>query len=114
MNLAKCPAVPPHRDGTVGQSAQFSVKALARSVLAASKPVPANDSSGTLRGTVSTSVYPHVERKPEVRGAGLAACRSADCAGCYVVAPGVQIHPPKCGDEYRAWLESWEAKGKPQ
>jgi len=39
---------------------------------------------------------------------------SPHCAGCYEVSPGVRIHPPKCGKEYRAWLERWEAKGKVQ
>jgi len=43
-----------------------------------------------------------------------AACGSPTCAGCYEVAQGVRIHPPKCGEDYRAWLDRWEAKGKPQ
>lgn len=44
----------------------------------------------------------------------LAACGAFHCAGCYEVAPGVRIHPPKCGENYRIWLERWEFKGKPQ
>jgi hypothetical protein len=44
----------------------------------------------------------------------LVACGSSHCAGCYEVAPGVRIHPPKCGEDYRAWLERWEAKSKVQ
>jgi hypothetical protein len=43
-----------------------------------------------------------------------AACGSPHCAGCYEVAPGVLIHPPKCSEDYLAWLERWEAKGLPQ
>jgi hypothetical protein len=31
----------------------------------------------------------------------LVACGSSHCAGCYEVAPGVRIHPPKCGEDYR-------------
>jgi len=46
--------------------------------------------------------------------AGSAACGSSHCAGCYEVEPGVRIHPPKCGEEYRGWLERWQPKGKPQ
>lgn len=36
--------------------------------------------------------------------------------GCYVVdnATGARIHPPKCGEKYRKWLEHWQPKGKPQ
>ena len=43
-----------------------------------------------------------------------AACGSHHCAGCYEVAPGVRIHPPRCGEDYRAWLQRWEAKGRLQ
>jgi hypothetical protein len=42
------------------------------------------------------------------------ACGSPDCAGCYEVMPGVRIHPPKCGDDYRGWRQRWEAKGRVQ
>jgi|SRR5450432_2890062 hypothetical protein len=46
----------------------------------------------------------------------LARCGSASCAGCYVVdaQTGAKIHPPKCGDDYKTWLERWEAKSRPQ
>ena len=44
----------------------------------------------------------------------LAPCGSAACAGCYDVGDGRKIHPPKCGEDYRIWLERWEAKGKVQ
>jgi hypothetical protein len=47
-------------------------------------------------------------------GQGTDPCGSPYCAGCYEVAPGVRVHPPKCGEDYRAWLERWEAKGKMQ
>jgi hypothetical protein len=43
---------------------------------------------------------------------GLAPCGSLHCAGCYEVGHGKKIHPPKCGEGYRKWLEAWEAKGK--
>jgi hypothetical protein len=42
---------------------------------------------------------------------GLAPCGSPHCAGCYDVGDGRRIHPPKCGEKYRVWLERWEAKG---
>jgi hypothetical protein len=44
----------------------------------------------------------------------LADCRSPHCAGCYDVGEGRKIHPPKCGEEYKMWLERWQPKGKPQ
>jgi hypothetical protein len=43
-----------------------------------------------------------------------APCGSRECAGCYEVKPGVHIHPPKCGVEYRKWLERWVASSKIQ
>jgi hypothetical protein len=57
------------------------------------------------------------EVKPAILEAlrsGLAACGSPHCAGCYDVGDGRRIHPPKCGEKYRAWLERWEARGKVQ
>ena len=57
------------------------------------------------------------EAKPailETLRAGLAVCGSSHCAGCYDVGDGRKIHPPKCGKEYRKWLERWQPKGKPQ
>lgn len=44
----------------------------------------------------------------------LAPCGSPNCAGCYDVGDARKIHPPKCGEEYRKWLERWQPKGKPQ
>lgn len=109
-NLAKCPTVPLHRDGTMGQSATISVKALAMSVLSASRSVPHDKLAGTPPGTPRA-----LKRESQTHPAGQpAACCSPDCAGCYEVAPGVLIHPPKCGEDYRVWLERWEAKGEPQ
>jgi hypothetical protein len=94
----------------VGQSAPISVKALALSVLAASKSVPCGKQGGTPPGTLGT-VGSESQTRP---AAELAACGSPQCAGCYEVTPGVRIHPPKCGEDYRAWLERWEAKGRLQ
>jgi hypothetical protein len=45
---------------------------------------------------------------------GSAACGSPHCAGCYHVGDGRKVHPPKCGEGYRKWLQSWQPKGKPQ
>jgi TubC N-terminal docking domain len=50
----------------------------------------------------------------EALRAGMAACGSAHCAGCYDVGDGRKIHPPKSGDLNRKWLERWQPKGKPQ
>jgi hypothetical protein len=50
----------------------------------------------------------------ESEGGEIAACGSWHCAGCYEVGPGIRIHPPKCGEGYRARLERWETRGKPQ
>jgi len=70
------------------------------------------------RGTQSRST-PEVVRASvtQVQESGseeVAACGSPHCAGCYEVAPGVRIHPPKCGKEYGEWLERWEPKEKVQ
>lgn len=50
------------------------------------------------------------------RADGLDPCRSPHCAGCYIVdsESGAKIHPPKCGEEYRKWLERWEGRGRIQ
>lgn len=50
----------------------------------------------------------------ESKGKEIQSCGSPHCAGCYEVQPGVRVHPPKCGEDYRAWLERWESKGKVQ
>jgi hypothetical protein len=57
------------------------------------------------------------EVKPAILKAlrsGLAACGPPHCAGCYDVGDRRRIHPPKCGEKYRASLERWEARGKVQ
>ena len=64
------------------------------------------------------------EAKPEIlealrsrflhtAGSG-AICGSTECAGCYNVGDDRKIHPPKCSENYRKWLERWQPKGKPQ
>jgi hypothetical protein len=55
-----------------------------------------------------------VADKPEAQANSLAPCGSLDCAGCYDVGDGRRIHPPKCGEKYRVWLERWEARGRVQ
>ena len=55
-----------------------------------------------------------VADKPEAQSDSLAPCGSSDCAGCYDVGDGRRIHPPKCGEKYRAWLERWETRGRVQ
>ena len=50
----------------------------------------------------------------ESEGREIGSCGSPHCAGCYEVQPGVLIHPPKCGEDYRGWFERWETKGRVQ
>ena len=50
----------------------------------------------------------------KVQTGGLSPCGSPRCAGCYDVGGGKKIHPPKCGEEYRRWLERWQPGRKPQ
>jgi hypothetical protein len=56
---------------------------------------------------------PSSEPQPSI---DIARCSSPNCGGCYLVDPatGARIHPPKCGEDYRARLERWEAKGRVQ
>lgn len=61
------------------------------------------------------SIHPPVAKLREVSGAGkVASCGSPHCAGCYDVGDGTKIHPPRCGRDYLAWLNKWEAKGRKQ
>ena len=64
---------------------------------------------------------PDLQQRPKIindagllKGQTTAPSGSPHCAGCYEASPGVRIHPPNCGEDYRAWLERWEEKGKPQ
>jgi hypothetical protein len=58
---------------------------------------------GSLCASVTESPVSHVSR-----------CGSSVCSGCYEVAPGISLHPPKCGEDYRGWLERWERKDTPR
>jgi hypothetical protein len=91
----------------MGQTTSTSLKALALSVLAAGKSVPCHRTPSAPQGTANDGCK---AQNP----VAVPSCGSPDCAGCYEVAPGVRIHPPKCGQHYRAWLERWEAKGRVQ
>ncbi len=55
---------------------------------------------------------------PEIQPGELAACGSPECAGCYSIGviDGRErfIHPPKPSPEWKAWLERWQPKSKPQ
>jgi hypothetical protein len=81
-----------------------SIKSLALSVLAR-KPSPI--------AALQKCPKPVIDAG-HLRGQPTAPCGSPFCAGCYGVGEGRKIHPPKCGEEYRKWLERWEAKGKVQ
>jgi hypothetical protein len=102
----------------VGQLASISVKALALSVLAASKPVPAHRSVGTVNGTLGTGLentraLAEEEQEPR-HTAQLALCGSPNCGGCYDVGDGRKIHLPKASPEWLAWLERCKPKGPVQ
>ena len=81
-----------------------SIKSLALSVLAR-RPSPA--------AAVEKCPNPAID-PGHLKGQVTAPCGSPQCAGCYDVGEGRKIHPPKCGEDYLAWLERWEAKGRPQ
>lgn len=66
------------------------------------RPAQVGQDAGEDTGTL------HLQRE------GVASCESPHCAGCYDVGDGRNIHPPKCGEEYRKWLERWQPRGKPQ
>ena len=85
----------------MGQANAMSLKALALSVLAQSRSVPASVPAKVSLGTGA-------EPSP------LPPCGSPDCARCYDVGDGREIHPPKCGEEYLKWLKRWQLKGKLQ
>jgi hypothetical protein len=53
-------------------------------------------------------------RRDILSGDGLASCGLPHCAGCYQVDPGVRIHPPKSGEDWKEWLLKWEPKGRVQ
>jgi hypothetical protein len=79
-----------------------------------SEPIP-DARTSTRRLSNQTHSFPsNVADKPEAQSNTLAQCGSSDCAGCYDVGDGRRIHPPKCGEKYRAWRERWEAGGKVQ
>jgi hypothetical protein len=95
----------------------MGVKALALSVLAESKSAPRRLPLGTLAGTVHRTLAertPVPGVTPVVGGENPPQCGSLQCAGCYEVEPGVRVHPPKSGPEWREWLLKWEPKGKIQ
>ena len=58
------------------------------------------------------------EYKEELRALvlrGLPPCGSPFCGGCYLVAPGVNLHPPKCSRGWLDWLAKWQpGKGQVQ
>jgi hypothetical protein len=90
-----------------------SIKSLAARVL---QEMAAHRSATGVCPTPETVAGQTAERsKARISGAQpLAACGSSHCAGCYDVGDGRRIHPPKCGEKYRLWLDRWEAKGRVQ
>ena len=66
---------------------------------------------GTMPQECEPSVEPDSQAGPSVpahaldRRESIPPCGSARCAGCYAVAPGIAIHPPKCSQD---WLRRWQ------
>lgn len=82
--------------------------------LRAAVPIETQDEQKQVRlepNRLRLASKPIAERR---EGSASAPCGLSDCAGCYEVAPGVRIHPPKCGEKYREWLEGWDAKARLQ
>jgi hypothetical protein len=73
-----------------------------------------NMGSGIETRAAPAQVSAPVTQAEESNDEEIAAYRLSSCAGCYEVEPGVRIHPPKCGEGYRTWLERWEANGRLQ
>jgi len=70
---------------------------------------PSKPSSVGFDGSVSEETQ--IIREP-AKSSDLAPCGSPNCGGCYEVAPGVRIHPPKISPEWQARFEKWQPKGK--
>ena len=60
------------------------------------------------------TVRQHKREIIAVLGSERPACGSPSCAGCYEVEPGVRLHPPRSGPEWKEWLLKWDPKGKVQ
>ena len=73
-----------------------------------------NTGRGTKTRSALVPISATVTPAEQSKSREIAACGSAHCAGCYEVALGVLIHPPKCSEDYRAWHKRWEAKGRVQ
>jgi hypothetical protein len=85
---------------------------MALRVAASERPLTERDTPRPIQVRITS---PTSASRPEAHGTKpLAPCGSLRCAGCYEVASGIRIHPPACGEDYRAWLERWEAKGRLQ
>ena len=100
----------------MGQATPATIKSLALIVLRNARAVPAQIAPGTDPAEVSTIVRPVTQQPSQHHKVvdSIAPCGSPRCAGCYEVEPGVRIHPPKCGEEYRAWLIRWGPRGRVQ
>jgi hypothetical protein len=78
------------------------------------EPKPACGASTERVVNQSRPAPPGIVTVPQTAPDELAACGSSDCGGCYHVGNGKRIHPPKCGEDYKRWLERWEPKAKVQ
>lgn len=62
--------------------------------------------------TAQQDVSPETTAARMPEGCATAPCGSPDCAGCYLVAPGIHIHPPRVSAEWLDWLEKWTPKSE--
>ena len=77
---------------------------------AASEPTkPSKPSSVGFEGATPVE-SPVIRTKPDPED--FAPCGSPTCQGCYEVAPGVRIHPPKISPEWQARFDKWRPKGE--
>ncbi len=84
---------------------------------------PKGQSSGAAQNELTKPSKPGFEgfegaisgETPFIRGGAeppkLAPCGSPHCGGCYEVAPGVRLHPPKVSQDWLDWLAKWQAQG---
>lgn len=61
-----------------------------------------------------TSSVPAPSRIDPSQSEQSALCGSPCCSGCYEIEPGMRIHPPKSGEDWKQWLLKWEPKGRMQ
>jgi hypothetical protein len=91
----------------------YAVKVLERNTAARQVCNTALDDVLQEGGTISPSMQHFSGGQKGPIPENVAPCGSSHCAGCYDVGER-KIHPPKCGENYRKWLERWKPRGGTQ